>query len=423
MHSNSQAATILGISKNGRRFTINGHPTFLLGISYYGATSIERPEVWQEELKKLHELGFNCARIWVTWAHYDEDVSAIGRDGNPAEPYWTRFRNMVAYCDRIGIVVDVTFTHNFLKDQQAHVKAVAELARQLQPYRNLYIDVGNERNVGDSRFASLKEVTELIAAIKEVDPERICTASDGSDIPNEGVAPRTAAGLDLLCPHRRRDSNSPAETRDDAQRLLKAAEEAGRVVPIHYQEPFRRDYSPDWNPTASEFLTDLDGAVRGGAAGWCFHNGSSRHSEDRRPYRSFDMRQHGLFEQLDREERDLVKTAAIVLEQAQQLPHYVPFTVFAERTGDTGGLEGVPPYGGHGVGSVDISQSGLEDVYITNCGNETAENIFALNRGGFQFHVLLKAGGAAMVFEDIDEWSHGFAFADFDNDGHYELFV
>jgi hypothetical protein len=423
MHNNSQAATILGISENGRQFTVNDRPTFLLGISYYGATSIERPEVWQEELKKLHELGFNWVRIWITWAHGDEDFSAVDRDGNLAEPYWTRFKDMVAYCNQIGMVVDVTFSRNRLSDHQAHVKSVAEVARQLQLYRNLYIDVGNERNVKDSRFVSLDEVAELIAAIKEVDPERICTASDGSDISTEGVAPRIAAGLDLLCPHRRRDSNSPAETRDDARRLLKAVEEAGRIVPIHYQEPFRRDYSRGWEPTASEFLADLDGAVRGGAAGWCFHNGSSRHSADKRPYRSFDMSKRGLFEQLDREESDVVDAAALVVEQAQQLPDDVPFTVFAERTGDTGGLEGVPPYGGHGVGLVDISKSGLEDVYISNCGVGTAENIFALNRGGFQFNVLPEAGGAAMVFGDLDEWSHGFAFADFDNDGHYELFV
>ncbi len=423
MHSNSQAATVLGISEDGWQFTVNGKPTFLLGISYYGATSTERPGVWQEELSQLHELGFNWIRIWVTWAQGDRNFSAVARDGNLAEPYWTRFKDIVADSNRIGIVVDVTFSRLLLADHQAHLKAVAEVARQLQPYRNLYIDVGNERNVEDIRFVSLSEVAELIAAIKKVDPERICTASDGGDTPTDGVASRIATGLELLCPHRRGNINSPAETRDDARRLLKAVEETGRVVPIHYQQPFRRNSSRRWQPTASDFLTALDGAVRGNAAGWCFHNGSNRHSEDRRPYHSFNMSQQSLFEQFDREERDVVKTAAIVVEQAQQLPDDVPFTVFAERTGDTGGLEGVPPYGGHGVGLVDISESGLEDVYISNCGNGTAENIFALNRGGFQFRVLPEAGGAAMVFGDLDEWSHGFTFADFDNDGHYELFV
>jgi len=423
MHNKPQATTVLGISEAGRQFTINDHSTFLLGISYYGATSIEQPEVWGTELRQLHELGFNWVRIWVNWAHGDKDLSAVDRDGNLTELYWPRLKDIVAYSNRIGIVVDVTFSRHLLAGHQAHLKAVVEVARQLQPYRNLYIDVGNERDVKDSRFVSLDEVVELIAAIKEVDPERICTASDGGDIPTESVASHIAAGLNLLCPHRRRDSNSPAETRHDARRLLKASEETDRIVPIHYQEPFRRNYSCNWEPTASDFLIDLDGTVRSDAAGWCFHNGSSRHSEDKRPYRSFDMSQQSLLEQLDREENDVVEAAALVVEQAQQLPHDVPFVVFAERTGDTGGLEGVVPYGGHGVGLVNMSASGLEDVYITNCGNGTAENIFALNRGDFQFYVLPEAGGAAMVFDNLDEWSHGFAFADFDNDGHYELFV
>ena len=48
-----------------------------------------------------------------------------------------------------------------------------------------------------------------------------------------------------------------------------------RAVPVHYQEPFRRGYS-QWEPTAADFLTDLRGALAGGAAGWCFHNGSQR---------------------------------------------------------------------------------------------------------------------------------------------------
>jgi len=129
MHNNSQAATVLGISQNGRQFTINDHSTFLLGISYYGATSIEQPEGWRTELRRLHELGFNWVRIWVNWAHGDKDFSAVDRDGNLTEPYWTRFKDIVAYCNCIGIVVDVTFSRNRLTEHQAHLKAVGEAAR------------------------------------------------------------------------------------------------------------------------------------------------------------------------------------------------------------------------------------------------------------------------------------------------------
>jgi hypothetical protein len=81
--------------------------------------------------------------------------------------------------------------------------------------------------------------------------------------------------------------------------------ELGRVVPLHYQEPFRRGFG-EWEPTADDFLTDLRGARAGGAAGWCLHNGDQRRAPDGRPRRSFDLREGPLFEQLDPEERTVL---------------------------------------------------------------------------------------------------------------------
>jgi hypothetical protein len=79
----------------------------------------------------------------------------------------------------------------------------------------------------------------------------------------------------------------------------------GRLAPILYQEPFRRGYT-NWQPEAKDFLTDMSGAQAGGAAGWCFHNGGEREAPEEHPRRSFDMRERGLFEQLDAEERQVV---------------------------------------------------------------------------------------------------------------------
>jgi hypothetical protein len=89
-------------------------------------------------------------------------------------------------------------------------------------------------------------------------------------------------------------------------------EKIGRVVPILHQEPFRRGYT-DWQPTAADFLTDLGGAVAGGAAGWCLHNGTQRSTPDNDPRRSFDLRTKRLFDQLDAEEIRAVSGAADVL--------------------------------------------------------------------------------------------------------------
>jgi hypothetical protein len=74
-----------------------------------------------------------------------------------------------------------------------------------------------------------------------------------------------------------------------------------QVVPVHYQEPFRRGYGK-WQPKLADFLQDARNAKSSGASGWCFHNGDNRNSSDGQPRRSFDLREKTLFEQLDEEE-------------------------------------------------------------------------------------------------------------------------
>jgi hypothetical protein len=122
------------------------------------------------------------------------------------------------------------------------------------------------------------------------------------------------AGVDFLTPHRPRMELSPRETEAKTREYLQWMRQAGRVIPVHYQEPFRRDYSP-WQPRALDFLVDLRGAKDGGAAGWCLHNGSPRGTRRLTgPPRSFDLGQEKgrLFDQLDAEERLAADRAAQV---------------------------------------------------------------------------------------------------------------
>jgi len=54
-------AVTVGIE--GDRFTFNGAPRFLLGISYFDAKN------WHtSDLDEIHRLGFNSLRIWIDWA-------------------------------------------------------------------------------------------------------------------------------------------------------------------------------------------------------------------------------------------------------------------------------------------------------------------------------------------------------------------
>ena len=68
---------------------------------------------------------------------------------------------------------------------------------------------------------------------------------------------------------------------------------------------------------AADFPTDLRGAVTGGAAGWCLHNGSQRNAPDGQPRRSFDLRERRLFDQLDTEELKAITGALDILKAAQ----------------------------------------------------------------------------------------------------------
>jgi len=68
-----------------------------------------------------------------------------------------------------------------------------------------------------------------------------------------------------------------------------------------------------WEPTATDFLTDLRGALKGGAAGWCFHNGGQRTTGNQQPRRSFDLRAKRLLDQLDEEETKVFQGGKSVL--------------------------------------------------------------------------------------------------------------
>jgi hypothetical protein len=292
-------------------FIMDGRRTFLLGISYYGGLGAS-DDVLERDLDEMRRRGFNWIRVWATWAAFGHDVSAVDREGRPREEYLGRLKHLVGECDQRGIVVDVTLSRGNsvtgpgrLQSFDAHLRAVQLLAGELRPYRNVYIDVGNERNIRDARYVSKEEVGRLRDAIKAVDPERLVTASHAGDISRDDLEQYLSlAKVDFIAPHRPRHADSPAQTADRTREYVAWMRALAQVVPVHYQEPFRRGFSPGrWDPVAADFLADLLAAEQSGAAGWCLHNGDARGTDEGRPRRSFDLRDGSLFEQLDAEER------------------------------------------------------------------------------------------------------------------------
>ncbi|MBI4602662.1 MAG: hypothetical protein HY721_11955 [Planctomycetes bacterium] len=314
---------VLGVS--GSRFTLDGEPVFLAGISYYGALGAGIETVCRD-LDEIERLGLNWIRVWATWSASGADASAVTAEGEPRARELERLRWLVSECGERGMVVDVTLSRGDgasgsprLGAREAHARAVETLVVALKDQRNWYLDLSNERNIRDRRFASIEDLKALRELARRLDPERLVTASHGGDLSAGDVRDYILeAGLDFLTPHRPRGPGTAAETAAETRKALREIEALGRAAPVHHQEPFRRGYSRDWEPSAEDFAADLRGALDGGAAGWCFHNGDERRAPDRQPRRSFDLREKRLFEQLDREELKALEEVGRVLKAGRR---------------------------------------------------------------------------------------------------------
>lgn len=319
------ARTILGSRK--AQFTINGDSTFLLGISYYGGLGASEDFIPQD-LEDLQRHGFNWLRVWATWGAFENDVSVVNSSGEPRELFLAKLKWLIAECDQRGMIVDVTLTRGKrsetslgagnVPDFASHQRAVETIIGALKEHRNWYLDLANERDVGDARYVSTDELKTLREIARRLDPQLLVTASfGGHDLSKDDVRDALLeVKCDFLSVHRPRHSASPSETEARTREILAFTEELQHPAPVHHQEPFRRGYEA-WAPTADDFLTDLRGAVAGGAAGWCLHNGSQRNSPEGQPRRSFDLRERRLFDQLDMEELKAVAGASATLKAAQ----------------------------------------------------------------------------------------------------------
>jgi hypothetical protein len=315
----SVSATELGVRES--RFTIDGRPAFLYGISYYGALGAPRESIL-EDLDEMQKHGFNWLRVWATWSAFDNDVSAVDNDGRARQPYMEKLKWLLAECDRRGMIVDATLTKGegrlgnaHVSALDAHLRALETLASELKTWRNWYLDVANEHNIRSksvvSKYVSFEDARRMRDAVKRVDDRRLVTISYVGDLSKEEVGRYLSdAKVDFLSPHRPRNARSAGQTAQTTRQYLTWMRELGRVIPVHYQEPFRRDFSKGWQPQVADFATDLEGAIQGGAAGWCLHNGDNRWAPDAQPRRSFDMRQKRLFPQLDDVEQQSLKKLA-----------------------------------------------------------------------------------------------------------------
>ncbi len=155
---------------------------------------------------------------------------------------------------------------------------------------------------------------------RRLNPKLLVTASHAGDASLDDLREYVeVVDMHFISPHRPRQAGSPSQTEAQTRLYLDRLKQLRRVVPVHYQEPFRRGFGK-WNPQAEDFVTDLRAAVAGGAAGWCFHNGDARDQPEGRPRRSFDLRAQRLFDQFDEQERKAVELLETVAKQGSSVP-------------------------------------------------------------------------------------------------------
>jgi hypothetical protein len=210
--SSAEAAPVQHVlTVEGTRFLMDGQPFPFTGYTFFNAvynpafnrSSAERRR-W---LAKLQRYGITVIRIWCQWDGRPQYVDAgpestmYHTDGSlRAKPLQT-LKEVLADANDAGFGVELTlFAHEswlagIRLAPAAADRAVAELTRELRPYRHVAFQVWNE-------FSD--RVVEHANAIHAIDPQRLVTNAPGNagDLGDQ----QQNAVLDYLTPHTTRHS-------------------------------------------------------------------------------------------------------------------------------------------------------------------------------------------------------------------------
>src|SRR5947209_2082818 len=142
----------------GDRFAVDGTPTFLLFMSYFGAMGA--PNV-AADFHFLHAAGFNGVRIWP---NLDTGPQLMNGDGSLRPAELSRLRFILDQARLEHLIVDVTFTYEHISGMTPATARVGIMAATdaLRSYDNLLFDIQNERNVQDRRLMSGADVARIL---------------------------------------------------------------------------------------------------------------------------------------------------------------------------------------------------------------------------------------------------------------------
>jgi hypothetical protein len=294
--------------KDGQ-FIQDGKPTFLLGLSYFDGLSAP-PQVLESDLRYFGERGFNALRVWANW-YTDFQPHTNGlleSDGTVNPQMLNRLQRMIDAADKKGFVIKLTFSRDPMEKVpfSNYKDGILSVVKAIKNSPNVLLDLQNETDhcgkQGDPDclgHLSLAQVREIRNAIKEIEPDRIVTASWGGGDAEDYKSFLEQTNVDFIATH------GPPRKKDWAEKtaveMKRARSQLSSEIPILFDEPSRCDKGVDCKDrsAAQQFLSAAQNAKRSGAAGWFFHTTAG-----------FRLNNRPMYERLNRTEKIAVNKLA-----------------------------------------------------------------------------------------------------------------
>jgi len=315
----AQSNVVLGTS--GEWFTINGTPTFLLGVSYFDGRNYR-----ESDLVTLSAKGFNLIRVWLDW----REDSYLDENGNWRSGAEQDLLRLVDFAHNQGLIVDIAILDKdaaFGNNKSDRDLAVRNVASLLKNKRNVLFDLANEHDTSGFLLQfTHSDAADLNALVKRIDPDRLVTISSTgchlicTDVNNVETGNIKAeideVNVDVLTPHFLRGSDWAVKTGPRLAAIKNYLQSTNRNIPIYLQEENRRN--DNTGPTKDEFFEAAENAVNLGAAAWIFHTAAG-----------FTLKGSTFFDNLDPTERLVVDElgSRILGSSADRMPPTSPRNV------------------------------------------------------------------------------------------------
>lgn len=234
------------LTVSGTRFLMDGKPFPYTGVSFFNAVHNEAFNKSSDErrkwLSKFQKYGINVIRVWGQWDNKRgfvdtcTECSLYTGNGELRPAPLERLKQICEDANALGVAVELALFsqeswHDGIKlSREAADRAVAAVARELQPYRNVILQIWNEFD---------ERTVDHVKTIKAIDPKRIVTNSPGV----AGVLIGMRGEMELL------DFLSPHTSRQGAGRTWEIAPKEIAYLSARFRKPVVDD-EPARNGTA-----------------------------------------------------------------------------------------------------------------------------------------------------------------------------